>query len=315
MELIPGQIDLHFPINEVRLDRFITLNMARPLRSVLPSFQSSGSSLPVLMYHSISDRDESGVHDYFKVCTSPERFRLQMKTLQENGWTGADLESALARLKEDPTNKAQLVAITFDDGFHDFYTEAMPVLKEHGFGATMYLPTDFIQDERRSFKGIDCMRWSEVRKCQPMGIRFGSHTRSHPKLYEQDWSRIRLELSESKSRIEQELEISSNSFAYPYSFPGTDPEFCGRLGNLLSEIGYQSCATTMIGRVGRTSNRFLLPRLPINGLDDDRLLIAKVMGNYDWFGRFQAVNQSFRRRLGKAGRRNTAPEASLRDYN
>ena len=303
---VTDQIDPHIPINEVRLDRFITLNIARPLRSVVPSFQSSGSSLPVLMYHSISDRGESGVRDYYKVCTSPERFRLQMKTLQENGWTGVDLESALARLKEDPANKARLVAITFDDGFHDFYTEAMPVLKELGFGATMYLPTDFIQDERRAFKAIECMTWSEVRKCQPMGIHFGSHTRSHPKLYDLPWDQIESELQTSRAELENQLGQPARSFAYPYAFPEVDHAFCARFRESLIGVGYQSCVTTIAGRVARGDDAYSLRRLPMNGADDATLLLAKLQGAYDWMEPAQQSVKHLKRIFRRASRRSEA---------
>ena len=38
------------------------------------------------------------------------------------------------------------MALTFDDGFFDFYTSAFPLLQEFGFRATMYLPTAFISN-------------------------------------------------------------------------------------------------------------------------------------------------------------------------
>jgi peptidoglycan/xylan/chitin deacetylase (PgdA/CDA1 family) len=45
---------------------------------------------------------------------------------------------------------SQLVVLTFDDGFLDFYTEAFPVLRGFGFTATMFLPTGFISDSLHS---------------------------------------------------------------------------------------------------------------------------------------------------------------------
>ena len=80
----------------MRLDRFITLSVARPLRSAL--VRSSEEVLPVLMYHSISNRDESHLRDYYKVCTAPDRFRLHMKTLRDHGYVGVDLETGLSWL-------------------------------------------------------------------------------------------------------------------------------------------------------------------------------------------------------------------------
>ena len=59
---------------------------------------------------------------------------------------------------------AKLVAITFDDGFRDFYTEAFPILQRERFSATMFLPTSFIAEQPRQFLSRDCMTWSEVRE-------------------------------------------------------------------------------------------------------------------------------------------------------
>ena len=79
---------------------------------------------------------------------------------------------------------ARAVVITFDDGFRDFYTAAFPVMQEHQFTATVFLPTAFIGEDRRSFKGAECLTWEEVRRLRRAGVQFGSHTVNHPRLVE-----------------------------------------------------------------------------------------------------------------------------------
>jgi len=104
------------------------------------------------MYHSISNASEEGVSPYYRTCTSPKVFAQQMALLKSLGCQGVTLSAGLSWLGSSETSSQpstlnpQPVAITFDDGFHDFYSEAAPVLKSHGFSATMFLPTAFIQD-------------------------------------------------------------------------------------------------------------------------------------------------------------------------
>jgi peptidoglycan/xylan/chitin deacetylase (PgdA/CDA1 family) len=306
----------------VRLDRFITLNVARPFRSVMAHLSPSprraegrGEVLPILMYHSISRRDESHLGDYFKLCTTPERFRLQMETLKKHGYTATDLETGLEHLRQSAqelgavhgngtspglgakstfnpqpsTLNPRLVVLTFDDGFRNFYTEALPILAEFGFTATVYLPTAFIKDERCAFNETDCLTWSEVRECQKFGIRFGAHTVSHAKLYDLPWPDIEAEVRDCRSDIEAHLGKSVTSFAYPYAFPQADQEFCGRLRETLVASGYQSCVTTIAGRVTTADDPYTLRRLPVNGEDDPELILAKVTGAYDWMAPAQGA--------------------------
>ena len=208
-------------------------------------------------------------------------------------------------------NPARLVCLTFDDGFRNFYTEAFPVLQEHSFTATMFLPTAFIGDTRRRFRpstlnpqpstSRDCLTWSEVAELHRAGIEFGSHTVSHPKLVELPWPEVESEISNSKSEIEARLGAPISSFCYPYAFPQADRQFAHRFTGLLAETGYRCCTTTELGRVHACSDPFRLKRLPANSLDDAALFAAKLDGAYDWLGTIQALSKKLKRSVTRAG--------------
>ena len=183
----------------------------------------------------------------------------------------------------------KLVALTFDDGFRDFHTAAFPVLQRHGFTATMYLPTAFIGDERKSFKGHECLTWAEVRQLEAAGIEFGSHTVNHPRLVELDWPAIESELRDSKATLEQRLGHPVGGFAYPYAFPSADRAFTSRLREILHTAGYTTCVTTEIGIAGPGDEPLQLKRLPANEADDAALLRAKLSGSYDWMHGVQSI--------------------------
>ena len=180
---------------------------------------------------------EKGVGPYYRVATNPRRFAEQMQILSELGYTGVTVEEALRSLSGNGAPQRRLAAITFDDGFRDFYTEAWPVLRAHKFSATMYLPTAFISSQRQSFRERACLTWEEVRELRAEGVQFGSHTVNHPELYKIAWPEIETEVSRSKESIEQELGEEVSSFGYPYAFPQQDQRFLERFKGLLRRKG------------------------------------------------------------------------------
>jgi peptidoglycan/xylan/chitin deacetylase (PgdA/CDA1 family) len=245
------------------------------------------------MYHSISDDPEPAFSPYFKICTAPEKFAEQMQWLADAGYRGVTLSEGLDWLqgrKSADAQKEKLVAITFDDGFRDFHTAAFPVLQRHGFTATMYLPTAFIGEERKSFKARECLTWTEVRQLHQAGMEFGSHTVNHPTLVILSWPEIESELRDSKLAIEKGLGLPTRSFAYPYAFP-QEKKFASTFRELVRNCGYESSCTTVIGRMRPANHPTMIKRLPVNNCDDQALLNAKLLGAYDWLGFVQRLTK------------------------
>lgn len=264
----------------IRLDRLLTLRLFRPLRR---SFcRRGGFGLPVLMYHSISDESEADVPPYYRVSTHPKVFAGHMALLHARGFQVVNMRSGLRMLRGEDRAQEKTVVLTFDDGFRDFRTAAFPVLQQYGFGATVFLTTAFVGRTPECFKARECLTWDDARELQRAGIEFGSHTVNHSKLVDLSWKDVENEVRASKNEIEQQLGERVSSFAYPYAFPSSRPDFVGRLSRLLQDAGYECCVTTDIGIAGAASDLFAIPRLPVNGDDDARLLEAKLEGGYDW---------------------------------
>ncbi len=244
------------------------------------------SPIPILMFHSISSDPEPGVSPYYRVCTSPATFARQMQLLADLGYHGVSLEVACRELgirshtqaaslhlgKEQSTapqqphrfgfqlpsletesHDSKLAVLTFDDGYRDFYTNAWPILEKHQFTATSYLPTAYIGDSPRQFKGRDCLTWVDIEELHQAGIEFGSHTVNHPKLVELPHAQVATELRDSKTAIEDHLGHPVDAFCYPYAFPSQNLAFVHRLTDALVTCGYTTCATTQIGRLRVTA--------------------------------------------------------------
>lgn len=277
----------------MRLDRSVTLSLVHPLIRI--GALRARPAVPVLMYHSISDSDESAISPYYRVVTSPQLFREQMVWLRQSGYRTVSLQEAFTGADAAAPCRA---VITFDDGFKDFQTHAWPVLEEFGMTATVFLPTNCIDGPRPAFKGRECLTWADVRQLHADGVCFGSHTASHPTLYHLQWDVIRRELAESKSRLEDELQAPVDTFAYPFAFPQEDPAFVKRFVELLAEERYRFAVTTMIGRASVTSSPLCIPRLPVNECDDHALFTAKLEGAYDWLSNPQKMQRQLASRMG-----------------
>jgi peptidoglycan/xylan/chitin deacetylase (PgdA/CDA1 family) len=279
----------------VRLDRFFTLTVMRPARRFAGSRQNP--ALPILMYHRISDDEEAGIGAYYKVNVSRARFAEQMSWLARNGFRTLDLVAACEQIRHGEPFSQRQVVLTFDDGFRDFYLQAFPVLNAHGFTATNFLPTSFIGDARKRFKGNECLTWQEVEELRDCGLSFGSHTVTHPELVHLPWDKIGWELTTSKKELEHRLGKPVHTFAYPFAFPQGDGSFARDFKHALEAGGYTCCVTTEIGRVRAGEDVFRLKRLPINSLDDMALFQAKLEGAYDWLGAPQALVKGFKARV------------------
>lgn len=99
--------------------------------------------LLVLVYHRICDPDPARFRHLSETLgVAPARFADQMAYLAQH-YEVLPLELALARL-DDGGLRRDAVAITFDDGYRDNLTVALPTLARHGLPATIFLATDHV---------------------------------------------------------------------------------------------------------------------------------------------------------------------------
>jgi peptidoglycan/xylan/chitin deacetylase (PgdA/CDA1 family) len=88
----------------------------------------------ILLYHRVADIGP----DPLGLAVTPERFAQQLDALAD-GWTPAPLEAVIAG-EADP----HAVAITFDDGYHDNFLNALPMLAAANIPATLFASTSHI---------------------------------------------------------------------------------------------------------------------------------------------------------------------------
>ncbi len=102
----------------------------------------------ILCYHGISLADE---HEWDpSLYMSPRDFERRLQILKNRRYTVLPLAEAVDRMyaRDLPPRS---VAITFDDGAHDFYSRAWPLLRSYDFLATVYLTTYYAEYNRPVF--------------------------------------------------------------------------------------------------------------------------------------------------------------------
>jgi peptidoglycan/xylan/chitin deacetylase (PgdA/CDA1 family) len=103
-------------------------------------------SLTVLLYHGVAPERDHGIYNYKGKHVSPEAFRRHLGYIARH-YNVLPLDESFQRLREHTLPRYAL-AITFDDGYRNFYTHALPLLKEFRMPATIFLVTDFVLQKK-----------------------------------------------------------------------------------------------------------------------------------------------------------------------
>ena len=169
----------------------------------------------VLMYHSVSPYDE----DPYEVTMTPQRFEQQMRWLRRRGLRGVSMGELLGAAAEGRARG--LVGLTFDDGYQDFVTYAMPVLQRYGFTATAFVLAGRLGGHNVwSRPGPDkaLLTADQVREVAQSGMEIGSHGLEHVSLPEADDRRLSAETVRSRAILQELLGQQIRGFCYPYGY-------------------------------------------------------------------------------------------------
>ena len=100
--------------------------------------------LLILCYHGVSLEDEHLWRP--ALYLEPLRLKERLEILKSSAYNVLSLAEGLRRLKSR-TLPSRSVVLTFDDGGHDFYARAYPILKSYGFPVTVYQTTYYVEHE------------------------------------------------------------------------------------------------------------------------------------------------------------------------
>lgn len=202
---------------------------------------ASLSYVPAIMYHDVVAGRKQVWFD-----TTVAELRQHFEAIKQAGLTPIHIDQLYKHLRDGDPLPEKAILLTFDDAYLGLYENAYPLLKEYNYPAAYFVQTGFVGVPTSK----DHFTWDQMREMDASGlIDFAAHTVTHPPdLRVLDDARLRREVFDCKTKLEQELGHPIHYFAYP---EGNRDE---RVKQYLADAGYRMSFTMDPGFTGQSPN-------------------------------------------------------------
>ena len=205
---------------------------------------------------------------------APEDFTYQLAFLRRKNFHFVTLDEYVRRAVDEDRGPERRVAVTFDDGWRDNHTYALPVLAELGIPATFFVvsgPMAGVAAERR-------MTPDMLRELVAAGMEIGAHTRTHPNLATLSDARLNEEIGGCKADLEDLVGQPIRHLAYPGG------RFSDAVVRCVERHGFHAACSVLAAGSNDRSSRYRLSRDVFSRRMDswrDRLLLS-AGGRWLW---------------------------------
>ncbi|MDU2063577.1 MAG: polysaccharide deacetylase family protein [Sporomusaceae bacterium] len=190
------------------------------------------SGVPIIAYHEVAEHDPSDLEEDYRI--SPSEFTEQLAYLKAAGYHTVSLHEVAEAQAGRGTLPDKPIVLSFDDGYANNYTAALPLMEQQGFRGTVFVIVNSIGQE-------EYLTWDQIKDMQQRGIEIGSHTLNHVALAETPLPQKQQEIAGSKAALEAKLGRPVEFLAYP--FGSYDQESFA----LLKEAGYRGACSGVSG--------------------------------------------------------------------
>ncbi len=240
--------------------------------------------LRILTYHRVDCFPD------YPLCTPQREFRRQIEYLLDQNIL-LDFEEAMRVIRGEREIRRNQVALTFDDGYRDHFTNAYRILEEYGIKACFFLVTDRIGSlgefdwlKKLGPPNYHILNWEQAVCLAESGMALGSHTARHERLalLQEDQSRATIE--ESLQTLEDRAGVRTKYFAYPY---GRKEDYSDRDISILKENGIEFGFTSTYGAIKGEVDPYRLPRINVDSSDTFEIFKSKIYGDFDFLGEWR----------------------------
>jgi peptidoglycan/xylan/chitin deacetylase (PgdA/CDA1 family) len=212
-----------------------------------PLVASDAEPVPILLYHVISDRPPGA--PFPELYVPPRIFAAQMDELARLGDHIVTLQEVYDHWRGAPLPPHPVV-VSFDDGFRNQYTKALPILRRHGWVGTLNMILMHLHE------GTYGLGPREVRHMLSGGWEVDSHTFTHPYLPGLGPTQLQNEVVGSRHALHVLFGIPVNFFCYPYG------AYDAAVLAATRRAGYLGATTTKPGDA-TPADPYALPRIRI----------------------------------------------------
>ncbi len=232
-----------------------------------------GVGLPILMYHRIAT---DGPLDLDQFRVDPVLFDEQLSALRQVGFQSISLRTWVESLAKAEIPAAKPIILTFDDGYRDFLTTALPVLRKHSFAAIVFLVAGRIGGvadwDANYGAAAPLMTWPELLEVENQGIELGCHSLIHQPMTEMNDADLVTDTREAQRILQRRLGHSVDHFAYPYGAENT------LVQKAVAQLGFRSAVSCRPGFSRPGDDPMCLPRIDVPGGCTPEELVRKVEG-------------------------------------
>jgi peptidoglycan/xylan/chitin deacetylase (PgdA/CDA1 family) len=218
--------------------------------------------IPVLLYHSVSDRPAPG--DSWG-AVSRAQFEAHVEAIAACRRDSLTITMLASTLRRERALVERPVAITFDDGYDDTY-EAIETLRQCGLSSTVYVTAGEIGRAAR-------LSAEQVAMLAALpGVEVGAHAVRHRRLDELDDGELDDEVQCSKHRLEQLTSQPVDSFSYPHG------AYDGRVRAAVIRAGYRSAASVKNAISHPDDDPFAIARFTVTAATPARRIAEVLQG-------------------------------------
>ncbi len=222
--------------------------------------------IPIIMFHYVEPLQDPNDTARRKLTINPYVFERQLQTFQQAGYELYFVRDIPQILDGKQKAASRSAVLSFDDGYGDFYTTVLPLLKKYQMKATLYIIYDFIG--RKGF-----LTQNQIKEVIQSGlVEIGAHTMDHVYLKRANPVVARHQIIDSKKLLEELFSIKIETFAYPYG------AFDQNAIDLVKEASFSAAVSVIPGTIQSKENIFFLYRLRTGVIAGQNL--EKILQNY-----------------------------------